>query len=454
MVTSKEVQTLENSSVKLTITVDKKETKNAYDELLKQYAKKAHIKGFRKGKAPTGVLEKKFGEGIREEAMINIIEESLKQVFDEGEEKPLPYSRPTLADEENTVLAFDKDFTYSVVYDVYPDIELGEYKGLEVEVPQVKATKKDEERELEQIRDQNSMVVEKAGGTVEKDDIVTVDYVELDENDEEREETKRADFVFTIGSGYNVYKFDEDLVGMQKDEEKVVEKEFPEDYEYEDYAGKKLKIRVKVKMIKQKELPALDDELAQDVSDEYETLEDLKKSIKSRLKENLDEKLRQHKIEKLFDAIIESSTIALPESMVQAELENSWQNFVQQSRIEEEQVLQILQSQGRTKEDLFSEWRQSAERSLKLQLLVEKIKELEPEAVEISDQEVDEEIKSQAEKNDREFAELKKYFEENDMIDYVKSDIKNRKLFDFLLDQSKIKKGEKIDYLDFMNKNN
>ena len=454
MVTSKEVQTLENSSVKLTITVDKKETKNAYDELLKQYAKKAHIKGFRKGKAPTGVLEKKFGEGIREEAMINIIEESLKQVFDEGEEKPLPYSRPTLADEENTVLAFDKDFTYSVVYDVYPDIELGEYKGLEVEVPQVKATKKDEERELEQIRDQNSMVVEKAGGTVEKDDIVTVDYVELDENDEEREETKRADFVFTIGSGYNVYKFDEDLVGMQKDEEKVVEKEFPEDYEYEDYAGKKLKIRVKVKMIKQKELPALDDELAQDVSDEYETLEDLKKSIKRRLKENLDEKLRQHKIEKLFDAIIESSTIALPESMVQAELENSWQNFVQQSRIEEEQVLQILQSQGRTKEDLFSEWRQSAERSLKLQLLVEKIKELEPEAVEISDQEVDEEIKSQAEKNDREFAELKKYFEENDMIDYVKSDIKNRKLFDFLLDQSKIKKGEKIDYLDFMNKNN
>lgn len=454
MVTQKEIENLENSSVKLTVTVDKDETKSKYDELLKKYAKTAQIKGFRKGKVPPQILEQKYGEGIKEEAMINIIEESLKEVIDEVDQKPLPYSRPALDDEDNTNLSFDEDFTYSVVYDVYPDIELGEYKGLEIEVPQVKVLKKDVDRELEQIREQNAMVVEKGEGAVEKDDIVTVDYVELDENGEEKEETRRSEFVFTVGTEYNIYKFDNDIIGMKKGEEKVIEKEFPEDYEYQDYAGKKVQIKVKVTVIKKKELPELDDELAQDVSEEYETLEDLRASVKKRLEDDLNNKLREKKTEKLFDRIIESSTIPFPESMVQAELENSWNNFVQQARIGEEQVLKILEGQGRTKEDLLSEWRENAERSLKFQLLVEKIKELEPDAVEVSEEEIDEEIKKNAENNDREFEELKKYLEDNNMMEYVKSDVKNRKLFDFLIEQSKIKKGEKIDYLDFMEQNN
>ncbi|MFW6343586.1 MAG: trigger factor [Sediminispirochaetaceae bacterium] len=454
MVTQKEVENLENSSVRLTVTVDKNEAKTKYDELLKKYAKTAQIKGFRKGKVPPQILEQKYGEGIKEEAMINIIEESLKEVIDEVDQKPLPYSRPALDDEDNTDLSFDEDFTYSVVYDVYPDIELGEYKGLEIEEPQVKVLKKDVDRELEQIREQNAMVVEKEEGALEKDDIVTVDYVELDENDEEKEDTRRSEFVFTLGTEYNIYKFDNDIIGMKKGEEKVIEKEFPEDYEYQDYAGKKVKIKVKVTVIKKKELPELDDELAQDVSEEYETLEDLRTSIKKRLEEDLKNRLREKKIEKLFDQIIESSTIPLPESMIQAELENSWNNFVQQARIGEEQVLKILEAQGKTKEDLLSEWRENAERSLKFQLLVEKIKELEPEAVEVSEEEIDEEIKKNAENNDREFEELKQYFEDNNMMEYVQSDVKNRKLFDFLIEQSKIKKGEKIDYLDFMGQNN
>ncbi len=456
MVTNKEVENLENSSVKLTVTVDKDEAKSKYDELLKKYAKQAHIKGFRKGKVPTNVLEQKYGQGIKEEAMVNIIEESLKQVIDEVEDdkKPLPYSRPALADEDNTELSFYEDFTYAVTYDIYPEVKVGEYKGLEIEVPQVKVKKEDEERELESIRDQNSMVVEKEGGAVEKDDIVTVDYVELDDNDQEVEGTERSDFVFTVGTGYNVYQFDDELIGMKKGEEKVIEKEFPEDYEYEDYAGKKVRVKVTVKVIKQKDMPELDDELAQDVSDEYETLDDLRKAIRKQMEEKLEEKLRQQKIEKLFDQLIEKSEIDLPDSMIDAELENSWQNFVQQARIGEEQVLQILEAQGRTKEDLMAEWRPSAERSVKFQLLVEKLKELEPEAVEVTDEEVDEEIKGHAEKNDRDFEEIKKYYEDNNMMEYVKNDVKNRKLFDFLLEQSKIKKGEKIDYLDFVGENN
>ncbi len=453
MVTNKEVQNLDNSAVKLTLTVDKDAAKQKYDELLKKYAKQAHIKGFRKGKVPTNVLEQKYGEGIKEEASINIIEESLREVFDNDqvEKKPLPYSQPSLAEDENLDLTVGEDFTFSVVYDVYPDIEPGEYKGLEIEEPNVKVTKKDEERELKEIQEQNAIVQEKEGGTVAKDDIVTVDYVELDENDQPIEGTERSDFVFTVGSEYNIYKFDDQVVGMQQGEEKVIEKEFPEDYDYEDYAGKTVRVKVTAKQIKQKEVPELDDELAQDVSEKYETLEDLRKDIRTRMENKLQEQLRQTKIERLFDQIIENSTIQIPESMIKAELEDSWQNFVQQSRLGEDQVLSILQAQGKNKENLMEEWRPSAERSVKFQLLVEKLKEL--EGIEATDEEVDEKIKEQAEESEQSFDEVKQYFEQNNLLDYVKNDVENRKLFDFLLEKSKIKKGEKLDYLDFVQNN-
>jgi trigger factor len=171
------------------------------------------------------------------------------------------------------------------------------------------------------------------------------------------------------------------------------------------------------------------------------------------MEERVEEKLRQQKVEKLFDQIIDAASIDLPESMIEAELENSWQRFVQQARIGEEQVLQILQAQGKRKEDLMGEWRPSAERSVKFQLIVEKLKELEPQAVEVSDEEVDEEIRSHAEKNNRDFEEVKKYYQDNNMLEYVKNDVQNRKLFDFLLEQSKIKKGEKLGYLDFVGEN-
>src|SRR6056297_744364 len=452
MVTQKEAQNLEHSSVKLTITVDGAEAQKKYDELLKKYAKTAHVKGFRKGKVPPKILEQKYGEGIKQEATINLIDEGLKEALEDVEQKPLPYAQPRLDDEENLNLTLGEDFTFSVIYDVYPDIEVGEYKGLEIEVPDVKVLKKDEKHELENIQEQNSMVAEKQGGSVEKDDIVTIDYVELDAEGNEKPDTSRSDFVFTVGTGYNIFKIDEDIIGMQKDEEKVIEKEFPEDFEHEEYAGKNISLKVKVKTIKQKDVPALDDELAQDVSDKYETLDDLKKNVRAQLEETLNQKLRETKIEKLFDQIIESSKVDPPESMIQAELDNSWQRFIQQSRIGEEQVLQILQMQGKTKEDMMAEWRPNAERSLKFQLLVEKIRET--EGIEATDEEAYEELKQQAEQAGQDYEEVKQQYEQNNLMDYVKTDVQNRKLFDFLLEQSKLKKGKKIDYLDFVQNNN
>src|SRR6056297_414398 len=198
MVTQKDVKNLEKSSVKLTVTVDGAEARKKYDELLKKYAKTAHIRGFRKGKVPVAILEQKYGDGIRQEAAIEIIDTGLQEALEDIDQKPLPYSQPRLDNEDSIDLELDKDFTFSVIYDVYPEIEVGEYKGLEIEAPDVKVTKKDEARELAKIQDQNSMVVEKEAGGVEKDDVITIDYVELDEEGNEKDDTSRKDFVFTV----------------------------------------------------------------------------------------------------------------------------------------------------------------------------------------------------------------------------------------------------------------
>ncbi|MCK5200931.1 MAG: trigger factor, partial [Spirochaetales bacterium] len=348
-------------------------------------------------------------------------------------------------------LSFDEDYKFTVVYDVYPTIKPGTYKDIEIETPDTKVLKKDEDREIEKLREQNSVVIEKTDGKVEKDDIVTINYLELDEDGKEIDGTTREDFVFTVGTGYNIYKLDDDILGMKKDEEKLLDKEFPEDFDNTDLAGKKVKIKVTVTTIKVNELPELDDELAQDISEKYETLKDLKADIKKNLKASLDKKLKEIQTEKLLEKIVETSEIPVPESMLKAEMDNSWQNFLVQSRMDENQILQILEMQGKTKELLLEEWRPNSEKSLKVQLLMAQL--IEDEKIEASEKEVEEEIKAQAEGSGQKYEEFKELIERNHYTSHIESDVKNRKLLDFLVKNNTITKGKKVDFLDLMDNN-
>jgi trigger factor len=446
VVKDKKIESLEKSSVKLTLTIDKKAVKTEYDELMKKYTQSAQIKGFRKGKVPPAVLEKKFGESIRAEASMNSIENSLKGVFEEIDEKPLPYHSPELQDD----IEFDleKDLKFTVVYDVFPEIKLGKYKGLEIESPDVSITKEDQERELKAVQEQNAMVVDKKEGAVAEGDITTVDYEELDEEGNPIEGTKREGFVFTVGTGYNLYKLDEDIIGMNRDEEKEISKEYPEDYEIAELKGKKVKLKVKVTAIKEKDMPELDDELAQDISEKYKTLDDLKKDIKKKLKEASQQKIREKNIAALMEQVIENSPIDLPQSMIEVEQEGSWQNFVQQFRAQEQEVIQLLAEQGKTKEQLLEEWLPSTEKKIKNRLLMSKI--IEEEKIEITDKEIEEEIKRQAELGGVPLEDLQKRYEDQRMKEYLRSDLADKKLFDTLLEETTVEKGKKVKFLDLM----
>ncbi len=441
MIVKKELESRDNSSVELTVTISRDATKKEYERLLADYAKKVQIKGFRKGKVPPAVLEKKFGDGIKEEAGMNMIEESLKKALEDIEKKPLPYSIPELQENDEKI-GFEKDYTYSVVYDIFPEIKIGSYTGLEVEIPDAKVLKKDEDRELEKLREQNSIVVEKKDGRAAKEDIVTINYVEVDAEGNEIEGTAREDYVFTIGSGYNLYKLDDDLIGMLKDEEKIIDKEVD---------GKKVKVKVKITTIKEKQLPDLDDELAQDISDKYKTIKDLRADLKKTLKKELDAKMKEIKTDKLLTKIADTSEIPLPESMIKAELENSWRNFIMQSQMQEDQLLQILSMQGKNKESLLNEWRDGAGKTLKFQLIMNKI--IEEEKIEASEKEIDEEIKLQAESSSQKYEDFKELIEKNNYTDHIAADVKNKKLIDFLLEKNTFTKGSKVDFIDLVQNN-
>jgi trigger factor len=157
------------------------------------------------------------------------------------------------------------------------------------------------------------------------------------------------------------------------------------------------------------------------------------------------------KIEQLVNQIREETTIDVPESMVRAELESSWQNFVSRFQAEESQVLAMLEAQGRTRDELFDEWRPSVEQNVRTQLIVEEL--LEKEDIEAADDEIDEEIKRQAEGSNLSFEDAKEHLEKNNLIDYIKRDIRTRKMFDHLLEQSKVKKGEKVELLEVLGRN-
>ncbi|MDC7245834.1 MAG: trigger factor [Sphaerochaetaceae bacterium] len=442
MIAKQEVKELEKSQVELTVTVEQSALQDAYDKVLAKYMKSVQLPGFRKGKAPKSVLENKIGEGMREESVYTVIDEAVQKAIADVDQKyrPLPYSTPALQNEDDIPTEIDKDLVFSVKYDVLPQFDLPAYTEQEVDVEKVVISDETVNAEIEKLRDQNAMVIEK-DKDVEKDDIITIDYVELDENDEEVAGTSRKDFVFTVGSGTNFYKIDDDVIGMKKGETKVISKTFGDDHEVEEYRGKSVKLSVTLNTVKVRDVPDLDDEFAQDVAEEYKTVEDLVKGTKEKLEKNLEGHLKETKLNTLLDALLEKVDFEVPASMIEAEVDSSWRRFVSQSGMNEEQVLQYLSFSGQTKESFTEGWREPAEKNLKIQLIIEKIKE--KENFEVTEEELAEQVEQQL--KDITDENTKNYYKE-----MLKDDLQTRKASDFLLEKNTFKESKEVSYDEFM----
>lgn len=446
---TKEVELLENSQVKLRIHIPAEDVQKEYDSIVKEYCEKAHLDGFRRGKVPREIVIRKLGPALVDQTRGEVLDKSLSEVFESVEQKPIPYATPEIKADD--ALELGKEYSFEVIYDTFPAIELGPYLGLEVDQPAWEITDEDLGRELQGIQEQNALFTDKEAGDVEKGNIVNLDYVEIDEAGTERAGTKREAFVFEVGTGYNVYKVDDDVVGMKKGDTKIVTKTYPEDFETKVLAGKTVILRVTLNSIKEKKLPEINDELAQDMSEKFQTLDDLKADIRKKLEDAVKSALRSKTITRVLDSVVETSKIPLPASMVDYQLESMWQEYASRLRVDEKQLTALLAQQGKSIDELRTEWTPGAEKRARLQLVVSEIAKKEGIAVEDSD--LDEEIAKMAAERQVTPDELKDSLSKNDLVDYMRSNLRMDKLYDHLLTKTTIRAGEKRKVLDILQGN-
>ncbi|MDY4767958.1 MAG: trigger factor [Treponema sp.] len=421
-----EFTNLEKSAVKLTVTIAKKDVQESYNSIVAKYVKSAQIPGFRKGHVPANVLERKYGDAIKADALSEIIDKSLNEIFEkETENRPLPYQQPVM----DQVPEFDvsKDLTYTVTFDVFPKVEVKDFAGIEVKEPQVTVGDKELEDELKAIQERNAVVMDKkADETAEKDNIVTVDYKE--ENGE-----NRNGYVFTVGSADDIYKISDDVIGMKKDETKEVSKDDK-------------KITLTVKAIKTRQLPALDDDLAQDVSEKFKTLDDLKADIKRNLEVAKTRKIAEIKSQSLLEQLVEKNAFDIPASMLAAELDGRWRMMAQQFQTSPEQLEKMIAASGQTKEAMLEQWTGDSEKMLKSRIIVDSL--LRSKNISVTPEEIEAQYAKIAEDGGMTVEEVKNHYSDPRSKEWLIEDTKEQKLYEELYKEVKVSKGDKVSFAD------
>lgn len=421
-----EFTNLEKSAVKLTVTIAKKDVQESYNSIVAKYVKSAQIPGFRKGHVPANVLERKYGDAIKADALSEIIDKSLNEIFEkETENRPLPYQQPVM----DQVPEFDvsKDLTYTVTFDVFPKVEVKDFAGIEVKEPQVSVGDKELEDELKAIQERNAVVMDKkADETAEKDNIVTIDYKE--ENGE-----NRNGYVFTVGSADDIYKISDDVIGMKKDETKEVSKDDK-------------KITLTVKAIKTRQLPALDDDLAQDVSEKFKTLDDLKADIKRNLEVAKTRKIAEIKSQSLLEQLVEKNAFDIPASMLAAELDGRWRMMAQQFQTSPEQLEKMIAASGQTKEAMLEQWTGDSEKMLKSRIIVDSL--LRSKNISVTPEEIEAQYAKIAEDGGMTVEEVKNHYSDPRSKEWLIEDTKEQKLYEELYKEVKVSKGDKVSFAD------
>lgn len=334
---TKKFEKLEKSSVKMTLVFSAAAVEESFKTELGKYAKQLTINGFRKGKAPVSLIESKYGESILSETFTDMLDKAVQEIFTPEDEKeavakeyqPLDSRALDLMNEKDIFpIKKGEDVVCQIKYDVYPQFELGTYKGLKVEYSAEDYDPKVEETELEGIRSRNAMIEEKKGDTAEAGDIVTLDLIEIAADGSEIEETRKNDYVCTLAETPAApYELDKKIIGMKRDEVKTAEVEYAKESAYPEQ-NKTWKIVLK--KIKVRTLPELDDDFAQDVNEKFASIDDLKKDIHDKAFDAYEKQVENVKIDALLKEIIKNTSIDVPELMVDNALEEKWYGFVQQ----------------------------------------------------------------------------------------------------------------------------
>lgn len=382
------VEKKENSVVEIEFTMGKEQFNAELDKAYKQNAKKFKVPGFRAGMVPRAVVEQTYGEGVLYEFVIeNTVDEAYRTAVEENNLEIV--SRPELDIKQ---IGKDKDFVFVVNVCVKPEATVKDYKGIEVKKVSTRVTKKDVDAEIEKIREKNARIVTVEDRELKEGDISVIDFEGFVDG-VAFEGGKGENFELTIGSGQFIPGFEDQMVGMKKDETRDVNVKFPEQYHSAELAGKDATFKVVLHEIKEKVLPEVDDEFAKDVS-EFDTLEDYKKDLNKKVKAEKEARAKAEIEQEAIEKFIEKVEVTIPEGMIDSEVDKMVEEMNANLSYQGLNIDQYLQYIGISLEDYKKEMRGQAEKRIKLSLGLEVIAK--EEKVEVTDDEIDARIKELA----------------------------------------------------------
>ena len=427
--TVKSCEKVEKSQVALTVEVSAAEFEAAIEKAYQKMRKKINVQGFRPGKAPRKIIEGMYGAEVFFEEAINIaFPEAYEAAVKEKELQVVGY--PTV----EMVGECTKDgFTFKATTPVYPEVTLGQYKGLSAEKDEVKVTAADVNERLKQLSDRNTRLVSVEREAKEGDTAV-IDFEGFLEG-KPFEGGKGENYSLELGSHSFVPGFEEQVVGMKAGEEKDLDITFPEDY-HADLAGKAVVFKVKVHEVKEKEVPALDDEFAKDVS-EFDTLKDLKADLKKKITEERQKDADRAFEDALMEQVAANITADVPDAMIENQARQFLDNFKMQIAQQGIPYDQYMKMTGMDEAKLLADAKEPSERQVRLDLALAAI--IEAEKLEVSDEDVEAEFKKMAEQYNMDLEMVKKYLQ----ADQVKDQLLTQKAVAVVVDSATAIKPEK-----------
>ena len=427
----KNTEKQEHSVVALTIEITKAEFEAAKDKAFKKTGKNITVPGFRKGKAPRKMIEKLYGEGVFFEEAFNIIyPDAMEMAVEKSGIKPVGRADVDLGDP-----AEEGGLTIIAKVPVEPEVELGEYKGIEVEKETVKVLQADVKAELNRMAQRNART-ETVERKAKKNDTVDIDFEGFVDG-VAFEGGKAEHHELTLGSGAFIPGFEDQLIGCKAGDEKDVVVTFPEEYHAKELAGKEATFKCKVHKVEETILPEIDDEFAKDVSDTCETLDDLKKEITERLKAERQEVADNAFEEKVLDAVIDGMKADIPAAMIDSQVDTIVQDFGYRLQMQGMGLEQYLKMTGTEMGAFRAMFQSQAERQVKTRLALQKVVEL--EGITVSDKELEEEYAKMAEQYKMEVEKVKAIVSK----EALEGDLKISNALEFIKKNAKVKKAAK-----------
>lgn len=421
---------LSKNKVELTIEVPEEDFEVSLQKAYKIVVKKVNIPGFRKGKAPRHILEKMYGrEIIMEEALQDAVPKAFEQALEEVKEQYIPVSDPEY---DMVEMEKGKPFIFKAVFDSKPEVKLGQYKGIEVEKALIEVKAEEVDAEIEKMRQRYAKLEVVENEAALQGDVLTIDFVGKIEG-VAFEGGTGENYPLELGSNSFIPGFEEQLIGTKVGETKDVEVNFPSEYHAEDLAGKAAVFSVTVHEIKRKELVALDDEFAKDVS-EFATLQELRQDTENKLKEKAEKKAELDLRGNVVNQVVENSELELPESMIEnrtLQMVNDFAYHISQQGIPFDKYLELTKT---NLEDIKKTYRPQAESQVKADLILEEIAKV--EKIEATEEELAEEIKKTAEQYHQEPEKLREVLEKEGQITSIEYGIMLDKTVDFIIEQA------------------